>query len=81
MTLSISALSLLSSLVMATQFLSRPKGAEWKLVFVGDNYVENSLPNVTQSMLDFLVENPSCQVEFEGSVEANAFFKLTVESV
>ncbi len=73
--------SLLSCVVMATEFLKKGDGATWELVIEGSNDDENVRPMVTQAVLDLLINNPACVVEFEGTVEPQTAFKLSVKSV
>jgi hypothetical protein len=72
---------LASCLLMATKFLKKDKLADWNLSFDGHNVDDETRPTILQGMLDLLVHNPSCEVEFRGSVEPNAHFVLSVESV
>ncbi len=73
--------SLLSCLVMATEFMNKGDDATWELVLEGSNDDENVRPMVTQAMLDLLIKNPACVVELEGTVEPQTAFKLCVKSV
>jgi hypothetical protein len=78
-------ISLSSCLVMATMFLKKGDDAVWQLIVDGRNGddIRFTRPPVTQAMLDLLIKNPSCEVEFKGTVEADdyQYFTLRVKSL
>jgi hypothetical protein len=73
-------ISLLSCLVMATEFVKKGDDAEWDLVIEGSNDDEDAHPTVTQAMVDLLTRNSSCDFLLEGTVEPQTSFLVAVRS-
>jgi hypothetical protein len=65
---------------MAVNFLKKGTDARWELYIEGFNDDGSVRPSITQAMLESLMVNPWCRVDFEGTVEVGTRFKLSVKS-